>query len=375
MKVFWAIMAVLALGAGAMWFLRSPKAESAEPSLAYSDTATEPPKAAAPPAAPKVGSAAAPAAQQPAKTSPATTPAANPAPAGDDLAVDMTESVNEQPLIPTPAPAPPTVAAKPSTTSAPQAETPKTTETPKTAEAPKTTTTAATPAAADPGKSSPDPKPATPTKPTDAAKPETKTDTKPDAKVESKPDPKTEAKPSAAKVESPAGLNVRLEPQEDGSTLVDGKYVIKGVGTKEDPYRVTWEMLTSVEETYRPRLGKKVIPDRVKMLDGKFVRISGYIAFPVMASSGDEMLMMLNQWDGCCIGVPPTPYDAIEVKLKAAAKGNDRLRTSGTLSGKFKVDPYLVKDWLISLYVMDDGELSETKGTANPGMHAGSGGP
>lgn len=188
--------------------------------------------------------------------------------------------------------------------------------------------------------------------------------------------PKPVAKTAKAmdKPDAAAAAKVTLEPQDDGSTLVDGKYIIKGEGTKENPYRVTWEMLISSEETYRPRLGKKVIPERVKMLDGKWIKISGYIAFPIMATSGDEMLMMLNQWDGCCIGVPPTPYDAIEVKLKTAAKGQDRLRVAGTLVGKFRVDPYLVKDWLISLYVMDDGELSDLKGeAAPPGMHAGNG--
>jgi hypothetical protein len=89
-----------------------------------------------------------------------------------------------------------------------------------------------------------------------------------------------------------------------------------------------------------------------------------------MAASADEMLMMLNQWDGCCIGVPPTPYDAIEVKLKAAAKGDTRLRTTGTLSGVLRVEPYLVKDWLVSLYIMDDGELLDAAGQATPGQHS-----
>ncbi len=163
---------------------------------------------------------------------------------------------------------------------------------------------------------------------------------------------------------------IKLEPQPDGTVLVDDKFIMKGKGTKDDPYRVTWEQLVSAQDTYQPRLGRKQIPERVKMLDGKWVRISGYIAFPLMAASADEMLMMLNQWDGCCIGVPPTPYDAIEVKLKTAAKGDSRLRTTGTLTGILRVDPYLVKDWLVSLFVMDDGEISETAGAAAQGQHA-----
>ena len=144
---------------------------------------------------------------------------------------------------------------------------------------------------------------------------------------------------------------------------MDDKYIMKGSGTKSDPYRVSWDMLVSTEQTYQPRLGRKIIPGRVKMLDGKWVRISGYIAFPVMAESADEMLMMLNQWDGCCIGVPPTPYDAIEVKLKEAAKGDTRLKTTGTRTGILRVDPYLVKDWRVSLFVMDSAEeLGDCRG-------------
>ncbi|HVU62929.1 MAG TPA: DUF3299 domain-containing protein, partial [Phycisphaerales bacterium] len=308
-------------------------------------------------AAPRTASAPGPVVQKPVESATAK-PLAKPAPSADDGAIGVMESVTDAPLVPTPAP--PAVATKPVAAKVTPIETPR------------ATPSTSAPAAAEASKPATDPKPVVAAKPIEG--PEIKPETKPDAKAEAKPEAKTEAKPDAIKAGSPAGLPVKLEPQNDGSTLVDGKYVIKGAGTKEDPYRVTWEMLVSAEETYRPRLGKKVIPDRVKMLDGKWIRISGYIAFPVMAQSADEMLMMLNQWDGCCIGVPPTPYDAIEVKLKAAAKGNERLRTSGTLTGKLKVDPYLVKDWLISLYVMDDGELSDTKGTANPGMHAGGGG-
>lgn len=160
-----------------------------------------------------------------------------------------------------------------------------------------------------------------------------------------------------------AASTARLAPRGDGTTLVDDRFILKGAGTREDPYLITWEMLVSAQETYQPRLGRKIIPDRLKMLDGKWIRIAGFIAFPLMAQSQDEMLMMLNQWDGCCIGVPPTPYDAIEVKLKSAARGDDRLRVSGSVTGILRVDPYLVKDWLVSLYLMDDAELKVDTGS------------
>lgn len=177
----------------------------------------------------------------------------------------------------------------------------------------------------------------------------------------------TVSAPAAAAADSAAAVAAvqgpaRLERQPDGTVLVDGRFVMRGDGSQSNPYEVTWEHLMSVQETYKPRMGLKVIPDRVQMLHNKWVKISGYVAFPVMAEGLDEMLMMLNQWDGCCIGVPPTPFDAIEVKLDKPAEGETRLLIMGTVTGKLQVDPYLVKDWLVSLYLMDDTTVGKQAG-------------
>lgn len=158
--------------------------------------------------------------------------------------------------------------------------------------------------------------------------------------------------------DEPDPLTAKIETKDDGSLLIDGKYAVTGKGTAADPYKVTWDQLLSVQDVYAPKQGKKKLPGRITMLDGKWVEITGYIAFPIMAETQDEALSMMNQWDGCCIGVPPTPYDAIEVRLKTAATGNARLTTYGKMTGKFKVDPHLVGGWLVGLYVMDDAELS-----------------
>lgn len=175
---------------------------------------------------------------------------------------------------------------------------------------------------------------------------------------------------SAHPASDKAAATLSLVKQDDGTTLVDNRFSLSGAGTKDDPYRVSWEMLMSAQDTYQPRLGRKIIPERLKMLDGKWVRIGGFIAFPIMAQSQDEMLMMLNQWDGCCIGVPPTPYDAIEVKLKNPAKGDDRFRVTGTITGILRIDPYLVKDWLVSLFLMDDATIAELGGSQPSGQHS-----
>ena len=146
--------------------------------------------------------------------------------------------------------------------------------------------------------------------------------------------------------------------EKDGAIVADGKYTIKGSGTAERPYEVSWELLMSAADTFIPRLGEKQIPQRIALLDGAHVRISGYIAFPLIVTEASECLVMLNQWDGCCIGVPPSPYDAIEVKLVAPADNSRRhVVRVGTLEGIFRIDPYVVEKWLVGLYLMENATL------------------
>ncbi len=161
----------------------------------------------------------------------------------------------------------------------------------------------------------------------------------------------------ASAAEAPfAGAKVETKP--DGSLLFDDKYIVKGKGTQEDPYKVTWDQLVSAQNEYAPKEGRKTIPPRIQALNDKWLDITGYVAFPLMTAEADELLSMMNQWDGCCIGVPPTPYDAVEVRLVNSVSGNARLTTYGSVKGKFKVDPHLVGGWLVGLYVMDQAKLT-----------------
>ena len=144
----------------------------------------------------------------------------------------------------------------------------------------------------------------------------------------------------------------------DGSISADDAWTIRGNGTDESPYEVSWEFLASAQDTYSPRLSENKIPARIAFLSGKRVRISGYLAFPLVATTSGECLLMLNQWDGCCIGIPPTPYDAIEVKLATEIKGwKKHTFNFGAIEGTFTVEPYLVENWLVGLYMMKDAVL------------------
>lgn len=166
----------------------------------------------------------------------------------------------------------------------------------------------------------------------------------------------TASKPAEDKPEAPKEAVVR---RDDGALVLDGRFVIRGEGTAEKPYIVPWDLLVSAQDTYQPRLGRTDIPERLSMLDGKQVKITGYIAFPLMVSQANELLLMMNQWDGCCVGVPPTPYDGIEVRLSRAVPAASGMNVFhyGSIIGTFKVDPYIVNNWLVGLYMIEEASL------------------
>lgn len=146
---------------------------------------------------------------------------------------------------------------------------------------------------------------------------------------------------------------------DDNQLSVDGSFTLQGRGTQESPYEPSWEYLFSAADTYQPRLGEREIPQRIALLDGKWVRIAGYTAFPLITGETSEMLVMLNQWDGCCIGVPPTPFDAVEVRLTSPVdRGPKHQINYGTVTGRLKVDPYLIENWLVGLYILEESSLS-----------------
>ncbi len=145
----------------------------------------------------------------------------------------------------------------------------------------------------------------------------------------------------------------RFESLADGTIIADDVWKITGKGTIDDPYCVSWEFLASAADTYTPRVQDYGFPERILLLHGKHLRVAGYLAFPLVAPTSSECLVMLNQWDGCCIGVPPTPYDAVEVQLQSAIPRSQRHAMAyGSIEGVFEVEPYIVDGWLVGLYML-----------------------
>lgn len=144
-----------------------------------------------------------------------------------------------------------------------------------------------------------------------------------------------------------------------GEIVIDGKFHVKGSGTAADPYVVPFDLLMSAQDAFDPRKGLSKMPQRVAFLHEKHVKLIGYVAFPLTSTDPKEMLVMFNQWDGCCIGVPPTAYDAVETKLAHAVVGDDKFITFGSTTGIFKVDPYVDNGWLLGLYTMEAADLTD----------------
>ncbi len=160
--------------------------------------------------------------------------------------------------------------------------------------------------------------------------------------------------PQVAVSDAPMGSFERLE---DGSLLIEGRIKVVGEGTKEKPYVVDWSVLTSAGRMYDPRADKNDLPAWTEVFEGKRVRLTGYLLLPMMGVGTEELLIMQNQWDGCCIGVPPTPYDAVEVRMTTALDTTRGAPGYGALEGTFKTDPYIVSGWLLGLYLLEDAAL------------------
>ena len=143
---------------------------------------------------------------------------------------------------------------------------------------------------------------------------------------------------------------------------VDGRYTILGSGTELDPYRITWDLLKSAYETMDLNGSRVTPPKRLEMLNGTYVQISGYLAPPLWGQETKELLVMLNRWDGCCVGLPPTPFDCIEAQLAVPMKlGAAHTISYGTIRGKFIVEPFKAGTFLIGLYRLEDSQTDDTK--------------
>ena len=150
-----------------------------------------------------------------------------------------------------------------------------------------------------------------------------------------------------------------IERIDDRSILLDGRFTVRGGGTERDPYAITWDLLGTARSSIDPAEGMTEVPPYLALLDGTWIRISGFYSSPLLAQDEvSELLVSLDSWDGCCIGLPPSPFDCLEVQLRAplSMRGKHLIRF-GTVTGRMKIEPFVVGNWLMGLYRLEDATM------------------
>ena len=157
------------------------------------------------------------------------------------------------------------------------------------------------------------------------------------------------------------GAKAVVERIDHQTVRIDGKYMVRGSGSESDPYQITWELLTSAARTVDASKSIYEVPGRIADLRGAWVQISGYWAPPLQVFQTKEAMFMLNKWDGCCIGLPPTPFDSIEATFaKPFAVRGQHLYRYGTIKGRLEIEPFAAGMFLLGFYRLHDAVMEST---------------
>jgi hypothetical protein len=170
--------------------------------------------------------------------------------------------------------------------------------------------------------------------------------------------------PPSAVITGPPPETPQLETIEriDDRTLrIDGQFTVRGSGSRNDPYHITWELLNSARTTIDAQKERFDLPSRLIPLQGAWVEISGYWAPPLQRFETKEVMLMMNRWDGCCLGLPPTPFDSIDVTLvnPMVIQGQHLFRF-GTLRGRLRIEPFSAAGFLLGLYQLEEAVMEST---------------
>lgn len=130
-----------------------------------------------------------------------------------------------------------------------------------------------------------------------------------------------------------------------------------GRGTETEPFRIKWDLLALGRDSVRDD-GSLDLPPGLRAVDGAWIEIDGYFAAPLAVETTRELLVMLNRWDGCCIGVPPTAFDCIETALAEPLelRGRHQIRF-GPVRGILRIEPFRIGDLVLGFYRLEGASL------------------
>lgn len=180
--------------------------------------------------------------------------------------------------------------------------------------------------------------------------------------VDTAPAPREEApSPHAASPREPDAAD-SIQRIDERTLLLAHRFRVTGHGSPTDPYRVQWDLLMSARETMHAEDTIAVVPKWIAPLAGQWIEISGYLSAPTIVDEARDILLTMNRWDGCCVGIPPTPFDCIETRLGEPIKLGGHLIRFGTVRGQLEIEPFLIGGFLVGLYRLDHATIT----TAQP---------
>jgi hypothetical protein len=143
------------------------------------------------------------------------------------------------------------------------------------------------------------------------------------------------------------------------TVVLADRFEVTGNGSEADPYRVRWDLLDSVRDGLSADGASFAPPPWIASLDGSWVELSGYVSTPVVVAETRDVLFTKNRWDGCCIGIPPTPFDSIEVTLDRPFSFTEKhgLRFA-VLRGQLRVDPMVMAGTILGVYRIEHGVIT-----------------
>lgn len=110
-----------------------------------------------------------------------------------------------------------------------------------------------------------------------------------------------------------------------------------------------WSWMDELRPTQRPKSVQELvaamhIPAAIASLSDTKITVTAYIAGNVMLPvSGSCLLLARDFWDGCCVGVPPSPFNAIPAQLATDSPQPEPWLQQAVFQGRLRIRER--KDW------------------------------
>ena len=159
---------------------------------------------------------------------------------------------------------------------------------------------------------------------------------------------------------APGALPEKIEKREPRLLIPEKKFRTEG---KEGAIRVSFDdidLLKVLNMEPVPENATKMFPDWLSGLNGKRIRIRGYM-FPTLSQKGITYFQLVRDNEICCFGRTPKIYDRISTVLKKGEVTDYIQGRPFDVIGTLRIDPiYIDGEWL-QLYLLEDAVVIDEK--------------